>query len=98
MTSAAHTLSVTCERRGAGYRCEVRVGDDPAATRHEVAFDRTELQELAPQATPEDLVRAAFDYLLEHEPRESILRVFELDVIGRYFPGWQEAVRERLAS
>ena len=43
-------------------------------------------------ADPEALVRAAFDFLLTREPRESILRRFELPVIGRYFPEWEEEV------
>ena len=94
-----HALLVSCDRRGDGYQCEIRIGDDPGATHHEVAFERAELERLAPAGTkPEELVRAAFGYLLEQEPREQILRQFELYVIGRYYPGWQEAVRRRLAS
>ena len=98
MTSTAHAILVNCDRAGDGYRCEVQVGDDAAATHHEVTFQRDELEQLAPDATPDELVRAAVGYLLEHEPRESILRQFELDVIGRYFPGWQDAVRARVGS
>lgn len=94
---AEHALAVTCDHRGDAYRCEVRVGDDSGATRHMVAFEQAELDRLAPDGTtPVALVRAAFSYLLEQEPREQILRQFELDVIGRYYPGWQEAVRQRL--
>ena len=37
-------------------------------------------------SNPEDLVRASFAFLLEREPSESILREFDLTVIGRYFP------------
>jgi hypothetical protein len=31
-------------------------------------------------------VRRSFDFLLEREPPSSILRTFDLAVIGRYFP------------
>ena len=94
---AEHALTVTCDHRGDAYQCVVRVGDDSGATRHEVAFEQSELDRLAPDGTtPDALVRAAFSYLLEQEPREQILRQFELDVIGRYYPGWQDAVRQRL--
>jgi hypothetical protein len=90
-------IMVSCDRRGDGYRCRVQIGDDPGATHHEVAFERSEMEQLAPEGTkPEEFVRAAFLYLIEREPREQILRDFELPVIGRYFPGWQDAVRERL--
>lgn len=44
------------------------------------------------------LVRAAFAFLLEHEPAGSILRSFDLEVIGRYFPGWEDDVRRRLSG
>lgn len=57
-----------------------------------------ELARLDPGAAdPDHLVRAAFAFLLEREPASSILRSFDLPVIGRYFPGWEADVRGRLA-
>jgi len=47
---------------------------------------------------PERLVRAAFAFLLEREPASSILRSFDLPVIARYFPGWEDDVARRLAQ
>ena len=44
-------------------------------------------------ASPEDLVRRSFDFLLEREPPGSILREFDLTVIGRYFPEYESAIR-----
>ena len=43
-------------------------------------------------------MRAAFDFLLTREPRESILRRFDLPVIGRYFPEWEAEVARRLPA
>ncbi|HET8587511.1 MAG TPA: hypothetical protein VFM74_06500 [Candidatus Limnocylindria bacterium] len=86
-------ILASCDRRGDGYRCSVQIGDDPAATHHEIAFTAAELDRLAPDGTkPEELARVAFRFLLRQEPREAILRDFELQVIGRYFPGWEEAI------
>jgi hypothetical protein len=57
------------------------------------------LRELAPaDPTPDRLVEASFGYLLEREPRESILREFELPVIGRYFPDFETEIRRRLGG
>ena len=42
---------------------------------------------------PEDLVRRSFEFLLEREPRTSILREFDLPVIGRYFPEYEREIR-----
>jgi hypothetical protein len=44
----------------------------------------------------ERLIEASFEYLLEREPKESILRRFDLPVIESYFPGYPEAIRRRL--
>jgi hypothetical protein len=44
------------------------------------------------------LVEASFDFLLEREPQESILREFDLIVIGRYFPDYEREMGERSIS
>ena len=87
------SLTVSCRPSEAGWACAVTVGDDPAATHHEVEVAAAELERLRPgEGDPEELVRAAFDFLLAREPRESILRSFALPVIGRYFPDWEAEI------
>jgi hypothetical protein len=77
----------------------VRVGDDPGATRHDVAVAAQDLARLAPTGTPvEALVTASFVFLLEREPRESILRSFDLQVISRYFPEYEPVIHGRLVG
>ena len=89
---------MACEAVDDGFRCRVRVGIDRGATRHTVSVAAGTLARLAPGAgTPDELVRASFEYLLEREPRESILRTFDLPIIERYFPGYEAEVRSRLA-
>ncbi|HEY6609017.1 MAG TPA: hypothetical protein VI277_07475, partial [Candidatus Limnocylindria bacterium] len=65
---------VACEPREDGWRCTVTVGEDAGATVHDVAVDRTTLEDLAPQASVEELVHTSFEFLLGREPRESIMR------------------------
>ncbi|MBL7183234.1 MAG: hypothetical protein ISS50_02165, partial [Anaerolineae bacterium] len=48
------------------------------------------------KASPEDLVAESFRFLLEREPKESILRSFDLMVIGRYFPEYRREIVKRL--
>jgi len=43
----------------------------------------------------ERVVRASFEFLLEREPASSILPEFSLDVIGRYFPEYEDELRRR---
>jgi hypothetical protein len=38
----------------------------------------------------------ALDILLEREPNTSILRRFDLPVIGNYFPGYERKIQEML--
>ena len=88
---------VACRPTAAGWTCEVVIGTDPARTQHTVMVHRDTLDQLAPGADAERLVRASVDFLLEREPRSSILRQFELPEIGRYFPDFSEEIRRRLA-
>ena len=39
--------------------------------------------------TPEHCIEAAFQFLLDREPKESILRRFDIAVISRYFPEFE---------
>jgi hypothetical protein len=62
----------------------VRVGD--GETRHHVTMVRDTCERLtAGTHTPERCIEAAFEFLLDREPEESILRRFDVTVISRYF-------------
>jgi hypothetical protein len=92
------SLDVACRASGDGWVCDVGVGDDPGATLHRVSVTRADLAALAGgDADTGRLVRASFAYLLEREPRESILASFDLPVIGRYFPSYRTDIARRLA-
>lgn len=91
-------LGVACRLTPDGFACAVTVGDDAAATHHTVLVSQADLERFAPgHYDPDELVRASFGFLLEREPRESILRQFELPVIERYFPGYEATIRRQLA-
>jgi hypothetical protein len=93
---STRVLSVGCDPIDGGWRCSVRVGDDPDATQHTVEVDRVTLDDLAPGATPEEVVRESFMYLLERESRESIMRAFELPIIGRFFGDYPDEISRRM--
>lgn len=44
------------------------------------------------QETPESLVRRTFEFLLEREPKESILTEFDLKDILNYFPEYDTQI------
>jgi hypothetical protein len=80
-----------------GFEFRVAVREAKSATHHRVTLKGTTYDALTGgTATPEDLVRAAFAFLLEREPKESILAEFDVTVISRYFPEFQKRIRTYL--
>ena len=87
-------VDVVCEPMEEGWTCHVDVAEGGSATSHYVSIAAADLERLDPGSTdPTDLVRRSFAFLLEREPKESILRSFDLTVIGRYFPDWERRIR-----
>ena len=75
---------------GAVYRVIVTQGR--SETRHEVTVTAQDVARYAPGSTPERLLEASFEFLLEREPASSILSRFELPVIERYFPEYPRVI------
>jgi hypothetical protein len=76
----------------------VTVREGGSETRHAVRVERADLERLHPGARdPSELMRASFGFLLEREPKESILRRFRVTEIGRYFPEYEQEIRRRLS-
>ena len=91
----AARIEVTPERDG--FR--VTVTEGKGSTVHRVTVPAGYCEALTGRRIPaEELVRLSFEFLLEREPKESILRAFELPVIGRYFPEFEREVKRRLDS
>ena len=92
----SETIDVRCEAiHGGAWACAVTVDDgDGTPSSHDVTVTTGDLANLAPDATdPEDLVRRSFEFLLEREPKASILRRFDLPLIGRYFAEYERTIR-----
>lgn len=75
-----------------GSTYHVAVAEGGSTTSHEVTVWPSDVERYAPGATPEALLRASFEFLLEREPKESILRRFDLPVIERYFPEYRTVI------
>jgi hypothetical protein len=83
-------IDVQAQRAGAGWTCEVSVDDGGETTRHTVTVSAADLERWGGGGPVEDLVRRSFEFLLEREPPSSILRRFDLSVIRRYFPEYDQ--------
>ena len=76
---------------------EVIVRQGKGETRHHVTMSRETYDQLtAGKHTPERCLEAAFQFLLERESKESILRSFDVTVISRYFPEFQRELPQYL--
>jgi hypothetical protein len=94
------SVDVRCEPAPDGWRCAVTVRDDRSSSTHAVTVAGGDAEELAAATDAghvQRLVEETFDFLLEREPKESILRSFDLSVVSRYFPEFEHEIRSRLA-
>jgi len=69
---------------------EVIVREGKGETHHHVTMSREMCGRLTGgKHTPERCLEAAFRFLLDREPKESILRRFDVTAISRYFPEFE---------
>lgn len=79
-------------------RYEVVVREAGGETRHVVSVEPDYARKLAgTRVSTEELIRRSFEFLLEHEPKESILTRFDLRDISRYFPDYEAEIGDRLS-
>jgi hypothetical protein len=77
----------------------VRVIEGASESAHRVTLRPEDYSRLAAgKVEPKELVRRSFEFLLENEPKESILSRFDLSVIGRYFPQFEREIKRRLPT
>jgi hypothetical protein len=75
---------------GDPMRFAVTVREPDGETSHQVSMSRQTWQRLcAGKYPPERCIDAAFRFLLDREPKESILGRFDVTLIARYFPSFE---------
>ena len=75
----------------------VRIIEKNGETTHHVTLKQEDYARLTGgKIEPEELVRCSLEFLLEREPKESILSRFDLSVISRYFPEYEREIKKRL--
>jgi hypothetical protein len=85
-------IVIEVRRTGEGdpLEFEVALREGGGESRHLVTITSDACERLTKGAcTPENCLEAAFRFLLDREPKESILRRFDVTMISRYFPEFE---------
>ncbi|HVB56775.1 MAG TPA: hypothetical protein VNE63_10145 [Candidatus Acidoferrales bacterium] len=78
---------------------QVRVMEGASQSSHRVTVKAADYRRLSGgKAEPQELVRRSFEFLLDHERKESILPSFDLMEIQRYFPDFAGEIQRRLLA
>jgi len=85
------SISVT-PPSGGGFTFDVVIRDARGESRHRVTIEAGEAQRWAKLgAEPSRCVEAVMRFLIDREPKESILSTFDTNVVRRYFPEFDDA-------
>ncbi len=84
----------TVDVESLGSRFHVRVTDDDgSSTEHDVTLSRADHERLGGgYGSPKAFIQACFEFLLEREAKESILRSFDVCQIATYFPEFDREI------
>jgi hypothetical protein len=77
-------------------RFAVTITEAESATTHEVTATAAQVDRIAAGRDPADLVEASIRFLLDREPKESIMGRFDLDTISRFFSEYETKIGEYL--
>jgi len=81
------------------FEFRVRIIEEGSESKHRVTIKQNDYARLTGgKIGPEELLRKSFEFLLEREPKESILSRFDLSVISRYFPEYEREIKRRISQ
>ena len=88
------TIKVSKSEIETGWIFEVNISNGNSTT-HSVNLTRKYYHHLLlSDTTPTKLVEGSFRFLLEREPKEMIMRTFDLKIISHYFPEYERRISE----
>ena len=75
----------------------VRIQENGETTEHTIFVHEQDWQMLCDKmCSKELLIEKSFEFLLEREPKESILSEFDIMVIAKYFPEYPDKIKKML--
>ena len=92
-------IEVKCTGEADPLEFDVVIREGKGESRHRVTMTRATRQRLTSgKQAPEPCIEAAFRFLLDREPKESILGRFDVTVISRYFPEFERELPKYLSG
>jgi hypothetical protein len=89
-----HSVISVRHLSGENYEVTVKAAHESI---HRIRLSEADHLRLAGNDTSaEKLITESFHFLLEREPNSSILSKFDLPLISRYFPEYEDEIRKRL--
>jgi hypothetical protein len=80
-------------------RFDVSLADGASVTVHEVSVPAEQLARLGlTDCEPRLVVEESMRFLLEREPKEAIVKTFDLDTIASNFPEYPGEIRKRMSG
>ncbi len=90
-------VHVKKENEASPWHFSVKVVDGKSSTEHQVTMDEKTYQQLSEgKVSAEACVEGAFRFLLDREPKEAILRQFDITKILYYFPEFDKMLSKYL--
>jgi hypothetical protein len=81
------------------YEIEITESDGSGSqTTHQVTMDKNYYMDLTENGRiiPEEFVKKSFEFLLERESKDSILRRFDIAQISDFFPEYEKEIKKSL--
>jgi hypothetical protein len=91
-------IEITKKSDGDPLEFDVTVREGRSETRHHVTMNTEVFTKLSGGHTPDQILEAAFRFLLDRESKESILGQFDITVISRYFPEFERELPRYLSQ
>jgi hypothetical protein len=81
-------------KRKSSQEFVVTVSEKETTTEHAVTLDDGYYEDLTGgKIAKEELIERSFEFLLDREPKESILSEFNLKIINNYFPEFEGKIK-----
>lgn len=91
-------IAVKQTREDPSYNFEVIVKENGTDTQHAVSMSKDYFNSLDTERGPWEVIHETFLFLLDKEPKEAILKEFDITLVSHYFPEFKEVLIEKLRT